>query len=269
MDVGVSDSPHARVGRAMKSSGDPLPGRAALRAMLEYIDEAHATALRPIVIFDLDSTLFHTAQRNFQILIEFVAHHGQGREDLQRATELLARDGTGWNIVDDVKARGVTDPGVLGAMRMYWRDRFFTNEYLRHDQPVEGSPEFVRACHDRGALCYYLTGRDAPNMRAGTEESLRRHGFPMDHRTHLHMKGSFEDDDFTFKQGTLLELRKLGEVVGVFENEPTNANLLHRSFPDAIAVFLETIHSPGAPTVDASIYRVKDFLLQNLMEEIR
>jgi hypothetical protein len=262
-----TDTAVDRVERVLRTRpGLPL-GRAALSAMLEYIDEVLAAGQTPVVVFDLDSTLFHTNQRNFQILTEFVAHFGHDRPALLEAYDRLSREGTGWNIAEDVEARGVDDQALLSALRRYWRERFFTNDYLRHDLPVEGSPEFVRACHDRGAFCYYLTGRDVPNMRAGTEESLRRHGFPMDRRAHLHLKARFEDDDYLFKQGVVEELRCMGRVVGVFENEPANVNLFHREFPDAIVVFLETVHSPGAPPVLPGIYRVKNFQLEAAAEE--
>jgi hypothetical protein len=81
------------------------------------------------------------------------------------------------------------------------------------------------------------------------------------------MKASFREDDLGFKRAAVADIRTLGRVVGLFENEPANLNMLHEAFPEAIAVFLETIHSPGAPSVKDSAYRVKDFMLQDILEE--
>ena len=50
-----------------------------------------------------------------------------------------------------------------------------------------------------------------------------------------------------------------GSVVAVFENEPRNINLLHDHFPDALAFYIDTKHSSGAPPVEAGITHFPDF----------
>jgi hypothetical protein len=119
--------------------------------------------------------------------------------------------------------------------------RFFTNEYVVIDAPVPGAREFVKVCHDKGAIVVYLTGRDVPSMGQGTVESLRKNGMPVDDETALLMlKPSKEIQDLVFKKGACEEIRKLGNVVAVFENQPRNLNGLVQEFPGSIPVFVET-----------------------------
>jgi hypothetical protein len=74
------------------------------------------------------------------------------------------------------------------------------------------------------------------------------------------MKPSHSLPDAQFKAAVVTQVRALGEVVALFENEPANLNLLHQAFPEALAVFVDTIHSPHAPPVTQAAHRIRDFL---------
>jgi hypothetical protein len=213
----------------------------------------------PVLVFDLDSTLFSTQERNHAILHEFALDVG-APEGFKQALEQLTPTDMGWNIMDDLRKRGFRHEPTLTRLRQFWLARFFRDEYLRHDLPLPGASDFVSACHDAGALIYYLTGRDEPNMGRGTRMSLAMHGFPTEPpRVILRLKPRFEDDDLDFKRQALDEIRGLGVVVACFENEPANANLFHDSFPEAHILFLETVHSPNPPPLNHGIVRLKDF----------
>lgn len=214
---------------------------------------------RPVLVFDLDSTLFSTQERNHAILHEFALDVG-APDDFKHALESLRPADMGWNIMDDLRKRGFRHEPTLSRLRQFWFARFFRDEYLRHDQPLPGASAFVNACHDAGALVYYLTGRDEPNMGRGTRMSLAMHGFPTEgSRVVTRLKPRFEDDDLDFKRQALEEIRGLGVVVACFENEPANANLFHEAFPEAHILFLETVHSPNPPPLNEGIVRLKDF----------
>jgi hypothetical protein len=220
-------------------------------------DRVHA----PVVIFDLDSTLLSTQERNHAILQEFVGHIGAPDDFCVVAKRLTARD-MGWNVVEDVRRCGFSHEATLARLRQFWRARFFTDDYLRHDQPVPGAVEYVNAVHETGATVYYLTGRDEPGMGRGTRLSLAAHKFPIGpERVVTRLKPSFEEEDLVFKRRVLAELHHLGPVLGAFENEPANANLFAEEFPAAQVVFLETIHSPNPPPLLPRIARLKDFRL--------
>lgn len=242
-------------------------GKLALHALLNYLS-LHAEARAqdeslpvPVLLLDLDSTLFHSDERHLQILSDYIHHHQPDHLGLIGALESLKVGGHIWNPVDHLKALGISDEELLHHFFGYWRERYFSNDYLLHDEPVVGAPEFVRACHARGAFCFYLTGRVDGLMREGTRKSLFETGFPMDHRTHLHMKASLMDRDLEFKRSGIAEVQKRGQVVGIFENEPANLNLFHEAFPEAVAVFLDTLHSPKAPPVLPHLPWVQTFEL--------
>lgn len=238
-------------------------GSPRLREIFPRIDAALSRDRLPIVVFDLDSTLFSTAPRNLAILREFVVENAGTHPHLADVAERIGLDDMGWNVHEDLRRFGFTEAEVLARLKGFWFDRFFRDEYLAHDTAVPGAAAFVHACHARGALIYYLTGRHVGGMEIGTVRSLRENGFPFWRgRCVLHLKPSFEMNDSTFKQEAVLDVRSYhGEVVASFENEPGNANMFLRAFPDALHVLLETIHSPGAEEGSAQLVRTPDFVL--------
>ena len=232
-----------------------------LHRVLERIRAVAARARGlPVTVFDLDSTLFSTQERNWAILREFVAERAAERAELAQVVERIRFEEMGWNVMDDLRRRGFRDSRTLKELRGFWFRRFFQSRYLHHDVPVPGAREYVREAHDAGALVYYLTGRDEPNMGDGTRASLRTHDFPLDgERAILRLKPRFDDQDLAFKRSVVGELRALGEVVAAFENEPANANLFAEEFPAAEVIFVDTVCSPDPPPLAPRVVRVKDF----------
>ena len=213
----------------------------------------------PVAVFDLDSTLFSTCERNLAILREY-AGRSEAPADLRRIVEQLEAAHMGWNPMADVHARGFTDREGQRALRRFWFDRFFTSEYLKHDLPTPGASEYVRDVFAAGGRVVYLTGRPLEEMGEGTRQSLAAHGFPLDdERAVLLLKPTFSEPDIAFKTRVVDDLRKLGPVLAAFENEPVNANLFHDAFPEADIVFLETMCSADPPPLRERIVRVKDF----------
>lgn len=231
-----------------------------MSVLSELLDEVKAhTNRRTVMVFDLDSTLFSTQERNHVILHEFAKEIG-APDDYHVALEKLVPTDMGWNIVDDLKQRGFRHEPTLGRLRAFWRARFFRDDYLAHDIPLPGATSFVSDAYALGVIVYYLTGRDEPGMGRGTRASLKAHGFPTEgERVHLRLKPRFEDDDLDFKRLAVDELRSLGEVVAAFENEPANANLFLEVFPQSRVFFLETVHSPNPPPLSPGIIRLRDF----------
>jgi hypothetical protein len=230
-----------------------------LARVLDHLRRPRAAAsARPtLAVFDLDSTLLSTQQRNHVILREFAARP-DAPDALREIAARLTVDDMRWNAIDDVRAAGFSDEAVLKDFRGFWFRRFFSSEYLRHDEPLPGAPAFVRDVHAH-AHVVYLTGRDEPNMGAGTRESLAAHGFPVAERTRVILKPRFDEPDLAFKRRAIEDLVAMGDVLAAFENEPANANLFAERFPEAEVVFLDTVHSPGAPPLHTRILRVRDF----------
>lgn len=237
-------------------------GSVRLREVLARIESLQSSGRLPVAVFDLDSTLFTTGPRNWVILQEFLK--APGREALARQVAALKSEDIGWNIQDCLRQRGIGDASLWNELRRYWSDRFFTDEYVLHDRALPGAAAFVTACHSRGALIYYLTGRHVGGMEVGTVGALRSEGFPFWRgRCVLHLKPSFEMADAAFKDDAVADVRSYrGEVVASFENEPENANMFLRAFPQALHFLLETVHSPNAEPGDPRLIRSKDFTLE-------
>lgn len=236
-------------------------GSPRLAEVLERIERVRRARRLPVVVFDLDSTLFSTAARNWAILQEFVA--APERAELATSLAMLRPEDIGWNIHQCLERRGIGDSALWNALHQFWFERFFTDDYLRHDRALPGAPAFVDACHVRGALIYYLTGRHVGGMEVGTVAALRSEGFPFWRgRCVLHLKPSFEMSDSAFKHDAIADVHSYrGEVVATFENEPGNANLFLRAFPDALHFLLLTVHSPQAENPDPALIPSADFVL--------
>lgn len=216
-------------------------------------------AHRPVVLFDLDGTLFDNRPRTLRILHAYAAQLPHEHiADAKAIRSLNSRD-IAYLLEDTLSPHGVK-PAVIEGAKAFWRARFFTDAACADDVPVAGGVPFVRRCWNEGATIVYLTGRDIPGMILGTTRTLRDDGFPLGvPRTELVMKPTFEEPDTSFKTRLLDPLNELGQVVASFDNEPVNCNLFYRRWPDAFSVLLETQSAPGAPPLLPECHRVPDF----------
>jgi hypothetical protein len=225
------------------------------------LDEILATVRktpRATLVFDLDSTLLDNRPRQSRILREYGVANGLANLAASRPWQW----GT-WDLRVPMAAAGMTAHEIdthIPLVRAFWRERFFTSEYCRDDVPIPGAPEFVQAALRAGAQVVYLTGRPEP-MRPGTEHVLEQHGFPAPGApgVTLLMKPRFEDHDDAFKVSAHAHVRQVGHVVAAFDNEPTHANDLFRSFPDATVVHLATDHSGRKVELLEAIRSIPDF----------
>jgi hypothetical protein len=81
-------------------------------------------------------------------------------------------------------------------------------------------------------------------MGVGTRQNLATRRFPLGERVIVKLKPHKGLSDIEFKSSVFSELKQMGEMVAVFENEPVNLNAMHEAFPNAKAVFIDTNHSP-------------------------
>jgi hypothetical protein len=216
----------------------------------------------PIVVFDLDATIYDNRARTLEILMEYREEILEAEPGIAEALATLGADQVQYLLSDTLRTCGVTSSSIIADITRYWHDRFFTDDYLRHDVPLDGAPEYVRACHEAGGIVVYLTGRDIPGMFLGTIASLRDCGFPIGVAgTELVLKPDANLPDEAFKRGALPTLERLGDVVAFFDNEPANCNLAKTLFPDCTVVLLETQKVPYAPEPIEGIEIVSDFRL--------
>ena len=231
-----------------------------LKTVLDRIHQSASRGALPVVVFDLDSTLFSTRPRNLRILREF-AQTLPDHTDLHDVVSALSPDDFGWEVTLPLQSRGIDDASLFDSLRAFWFERFFTDEYVTTDHPNAGAVEYVKQVHDAGGFVYYLTGRDVGGMAHGTVRSLTEHGFPYWRgRTSLHLKPSFDMDDTEYKREALADIRSHhGEVVATFENEPKNANMFRAAFPQATHFLLDTEHSPDPEPLHDDIIVLPDF----------
>ncbi len=199
-----------------------------------------------ILVFDIDSTLMDTAPRNLAILRSAVA----ALPALEGWESSFPSASTAWNVVDGLRSQGLADEGLLGALHAFWRDRFFTDSWVIHDQPYPQVAPCLRVLKDRGFSLVYLTGRHSPGMEEGTRASFLSNELPAGRDERFFFKERFEDDDAVFKTRSCQTIASLGTVVGTVDNEPKNVNLLLRAFPAAANLWLKTITSPNPEWVD-------------------
>lgn len=223
----------------------------------------------PLVLLDLDSTLYEVGPRTYQILREWT-DATESREFASVRDAILKAEPwhVGYSVRDTLEALEVdTDsPSVIPALEIlkrFWAKRFFTSEYLKYDHAYPGAAQFTRKLHELGAEIVYLTGRDEPGMGDGTREMLTRDGFPWDTaRTHLLLKQAPHLPDLAHKTDAALFVRSQGALVASFENEPPNLVALAALFPDAMHVFVDTICSDHPAPAAQGLYRIKGFSLE-------
>jgi hypothetical protein len=222
---------------------------------------ADAERLGPeaVLAFDLDSTLLDNRPRQAALVHRFVRERGV----LLALADFDARHlQTGFDMGDALVRHGLSpeDAGrFLEEFRPYWRAHFFTNDVCRWDVPVRGAPAYVQRASLARTQVAYVTARPE-EMRPGTLQTLRRHGFPVEGNVvALWMKADAEETDEAFKRSTHRRLRERGRVLAAFDNEPSHANDYRASFPQATVVLLATGHSGRVSTLAEGIVPAPHF----------
>jgi len=235
-----------------------------LQDVISVIEERTKKNVSTLVIFDLDGTLFDNRSRTIFILREISEQFDAKLPELSAAFEHFHELSIIEYSLDGTLGKlGVKSADEVALIKKEWARRFFSDEYQKFDVPLLGAKSYVNRVHAAGATVIYLTGRDVRNILVGTTESLRLYGFPVGIvGTMMIVKREFEEADEIFKRDVAVYLKRLGEVVAVFENEPANSNILHRDFPGAASFLVLTQHRPDAPPLDEGIVRLKDFRIR-------
>lgn len=240
----------------------PLPHQTSILAtLLEKIPAwASESGRAPLVVFDLDATLFDNRPRTLEILMQYREEVVEGQPEIAEALGTLTAEKVQYLLSDTLRGCGITRANVVSDITRYWHDRFFTDEYCQYDAPMEGAAEYVRACHEAGAVIVYMTGRDVAGMLLGTMSSLRDCGFPVAVAgIEVILKPDATMPDEAFKRSALPTLDRLGDMLAFFDNEPANCNLAKAMFPDAAVVLLDTQKVPYAPELAPDVQFVTDF----------
>ncbi len=238
----------------------------ALLRILQGVEALRAEGERALVVFDLDSTLFDVSPRLKRILHDFALmpeHQTRFPEavEILKNVETLPSD---WGVRDAVIRAGLDShhPEFHEAMKHFWIQHFFSNEYLQFDRPFEGAVPFVQELHSLGAHIVYLTGRDVQRMGEGSVKTLKHWNFPIDRTAQLVLKPQKGMDDAQFKSDWFAEVPKnVYERIWFFENEPVNVNLVRRQHGHVEIVFFDSTHS-GKEEAPSDLPTVINFLIE-------
>ena len=243
--------------------GQPQYNRAALTNLIERTRELSVQGHTPIIMFDLDDTLITTRERTLRILRDFAAQPKirLGFPEEVERIESMAIPQIQFSLKDTFVRTGIKNDDLFNQADAFWKARFFSNEYCAKDIQTPGAALYLQLLVRSGAKIVYLTGRDRPRMGQGTVENLLRNRFPLDPaQAILLMKPDPQQNDLDFKKSQFPGIAALGEVIGAFENEPANINAMAEAFPNAAAIFLDTIHL-SQDQLNSRVSTVPDFRL--------
>lgn len=240
-----------------------------LNMVSDRVEKLLESGQTPVVVFDLDSTLYEVQPRTFQIVQEFLNDPVSFEVDSQvsNALKYLQVGQLEYSIRDAFRNLGLDTNAAhvqagLDTLGDFWWKRFFQNEYMRYDVAYPGTQAYVNRLFKLGATLVYLTGRDFPNMGDGTIATMKRDGFPVEHERIVPMlKPDASMDDKKFKEEAIQKIASLGTLVASFENEPANLVAMQEKLPDAIHVFVETISSDHTCQPGRNLYKIKGFSL--------
>ncbi|MCL2178765.1 MAG: hypothetical protein FWC18_04615 [Cystobacterineae bacterium] len=227
-------------------------------ALQRTLEAARRWGPEGVLAFDLDSTLLDNRPRQAKIIRDF--GKAKGLSLLQRCSpEYFV---SGWDLEGALLRCGLSQEELgacIGEVRRFWQGRFFTSAYCMEDVPIPGAKEYLEACLKTGAQLIFITGRP-DDMEEGTIGCLRKHGMPTPGgRVHLLMKPLGQEDDDVFKRQAHNRIPSLGELIAVFDNEPTHINDYAQQFPDALAFWLDTGHSGREVKLRPGIIAIRDF----------
>jgi hypothetical protein len=211
-------------------------------------DEAgDGDGVAPIVVFDLDDTLFDTRWRTRSTLRDFGDQYGDDR------LSSLAVDDVRWDLADTLRAAGLSAAEVRGsegrAAESFERPHLSDYEL---DHAFPGAVDFVKAVQAAGGRVAYVTGR-SDSRRQVSEDVLARAGFPVQGTLRYFRPASSASIPAYKGRVTRDELPRYGVVVACIDNEPANCNAFRYAAPRAVQVFFDSQYPTDSPALAAGV----------------
>ena len=230
-------------------------------SVLARVEKVRGEGKLPLVVLDLDLTLFDNRPRTRHILQDYIHSKVSDVRQQSAAMERLSRHEIIYSIQENMEVIGVSGETFRTEGLPFWMERFFSDHYCTFDVPYTGAPQVCRLLREQGAHLVYLTGRYADTQAVGTLRSLRHHGFPTaELGTHLIMKTSRQESDYAYKRRVAEELLWTGVPVAAVDNEPGHCNTMAELFPEADVAMFGNLHSPRAPELNEGIRRIDSWL---------
>ncbi len=213
-----------------------------------------------MALLDIDLTLVDNADRNRAIWRDWMGTLvGRWPQAEQRAVEAQTMP-IAFGVRENMATLGVQDADLQEEGLRFWLKAFFSDEYARLDEPLDGATEAVRRLLEAGVTVAYVTARPQ-KMVPVTVECLARMGFPVGiGGTILATRPDTAHSDDEAKGDAYTWLGALGTPILNADNEPGHVNATCLRFPDAMNVLIDTRHSPGAPALSPHARRVPRLL---------
>lgn len=221
---------------------------------------AVASGSTPLALLDIDLTLVDNANRNRAIWRDWMGTlvgRWPGAQDRATQAETMP---IVFGVAENMKTLGVHDRSLQEEGFRFWLKAFFSDEYARLDEPLDGATEAVQCLLQAGVTVAYVTARPE-RMVPVTVECLTRMGFPVGVAgTILATRPRAAESDEEAKGAAYEWLGALGTPILNADNEPGHVNVTCERFPEAMNVLVDTRHSAGAPELSALACRVPRLL---------
>ena len=197
------------------------------------------------LVFDLDSTLFCMKYRTQAIIKDCIQKDPFiSQSPLKGKIQEIQVKERDWSIKEILKRYDLDkNEEILQRIETFWRESFFINHYLHHDQPYKGSLAFVTHLASLGGNIFYLTARNRPHMEEGTLKTLKKYNFPLKTKEHLILKPHKEESDAEYKKAELQKLSQKFKTILFFENEPVILNHIYQTLKNIHLFWMDSTHS--------------------------
>lgn len=226
-----------------------------VKNLTELASKAHPKTL---FVLDIDSSLVLTHKRNEAILRHFAQSLRHKNPELSEALATAECRPLEYGYFAGLeRALPTISKEDAEHIHSFWKQHFFSNDFLHFDIPHAGALEFVRILSERAQPFVYLTGRPSNLMRPGTLDTMAKLGFHITDKM-LHMKPDDSHVDEGYKAAILKDIIRGYDEVVFIDNEPRVLHLIEKFYPQAHLIFVDTCHSPNV-TAPESAFKMKDF----------
>jgi phosphoserine phosphatase len=228
-----------------------LNAQAVLTASMQVLSKYQ----NKIAVIDLDSTLYNVSKRQITIFHEFakLEHHQKLFPEETKFLLKISGRSLAYYPVDCLKQVGLHEvhPDFSAMFHKFWSPRFFSHEYLIHDEIEPGAKEFMNKLEAAGFKIIFLTGRDVARMGEGTIKQLNR-DHVLGNDRELVLKPHLSEEDHSFKLRIVKDLCSKNETGVLFiDNEANNLNHIYKANLPVYCVFFDTVHSGKADPLPA------------------
>lgn len=230
------------------STFEPLSAEELFSAIFKRIEQVKAQGRQPVVMVDLDETLYDFRPRNRAVYLTWAEENAKNVHFARvlSSSPLLLSQRSPFDMAKILDSSGVSyDQEEIEALISYWQTYSQSNNWVHLDQPFPHSVEMLNALYSAGTKIIYMTSR-FENMREGTEGNLVRDGFPLKEQgCPLIMRVSPRSQQVAWQlkvnalQRVMLEDPQV-ELVATIDNEPGTAVALRAQFSRAYHVFMHS-----------------------------